>query len=110
MDSKVVGDATSTTLVDASESWVDPLIGVRWIWGFVDKWSLVTRGDIGGFGVGSQLSAQGLALIDWQPFKYVSILAGYRGLYQDYEEGSGSDLFKFEATIHGPLLGVNFRW
>jgi len=102
--------ANGPTLVDASEDWLDPLIGLRWVWGFADKWSLVARGDIGGFGIGSDFSAQGLALIDWQPFKYVSFLAGYRAIYQDYESGSGSDLFRYDATMHGPLLGVNFRW
>ena len=99
-----------TTLVDADEDWLDPIVGLRWIWSFADKWSLVARGDIGGFGIGSDFAAQGLALVDWQPFKYVSFLAGYRAIYQDYESGSGSDLFRFDATMHGPLLGVNFRW
>jgi hypothetical protein len=28
---------------------------------------------------------------------------------QDYEEGSGPDLFKFDATTHGPILNVNFN-
>ncbi len=48
--------------------------------------------------------------IDWKPFKYVSFLGGYRALYQDYENGSGPDLFKIDATFHGPLLGVKFQW
>jgi len=98
------------TLADGDKDWIDPLVGVRWIWGFADKWSLAARFDIGGFGIGSALSTHGLAAIDWQPFKYVSFIAGYRTLYQDYSEGSGADYFKFKATMHGPLLGVNFRW
>jgi len=98
------------TLVDLDKDWIDPLVGIRWIWGFADKWSLAARFDIGGFGIGSALSTHGLAAIDWQPFKYVSFIAGYRALYQDYSEGSGADYFKFKATMHGPLLGVNFRW
>jgi hypothetical protein len=98
------------TLVDASEDWTDPLIGARWIWGFADQWTLIARGDIGGFGIGSDIALQGLALVDWQPFKYVSFLAGYRAIYQDYEDGSGSDRFNYDATMHGPVLGVNFRW
>lgn len=101
---------TGPTLVDVSQDWTDPLIGVRWKWGFADKWTLVTRGDVGGFGIGSDIAIQGLALVDWQPFKYVSFLAGYRAIYQDYEDGSGADLFRFDATMHGPVLGVNFRW
>ena len=98
------------TLVDASEDWTDPLIGMRWKWGFADRWTLVARGDIGGFGIGSDIALQGLALVDWQPFDCVSFLAGYRAIYQDYEDGSGSDRFNYDATMHGPVLGVNFRW
>ena len=109
IDNKLTA-ATGPSLVDASEDWLDPLIGLRWVWGFADKWSLVARGDIGGFGIGSDFAAQGLAVIDWQPFKYVSFLAGYRAIYQDYESGSGQDLFRFDATMHGPVFGINFRW
>ena len=99
-------------LVDADKDWVDPFAGLRWSFNFADQWTLVTRGDVGGIGVGSDIAAQGLAVIDWQPFKYVSFLAGYRALYMDYSEGSlrGRDQFKFEATIHGPVVGINFRW
>ena len=97
-------------LVDADVDWVDPLAGLRWSFHFAEQWTLVARGDVGGFGVGSDFAAQGLALIDWQPFKYVSFLAGYRALYMDYSDGSGRDAFNFDATIHGPVLGINFRW
>ncbi len=105
-----ITDPAGPTLADASESWTDPIIGVRWMWDFAEQWKLVARGDIGGFGVGSDFSWQALALVDWQPFKYVSFLGGYRAIYQDYKEGSGPDLFRFDATMHGPIIGVNFRW
>ena len=77
---------------------------------FADKWKLAGRGDIGGFGVGSDFAWQGLAAVNWQPFKYVSFIGGYRALYQDYEEGSGLDYFRYDVTIHGPVVGLNFRW
>jgi hypothetical protein len=98
------------TVVDVTQDWLDPFIGGRWIWTFTQGWSLIARGDIGGFGVGSDLSWQASGLIEWQPFHYVSFLAGYRALNIDYEDGSGNDFFKFDATVHGPLLGVNFKW
>ncbi len=97
-------------LADDSESWIDPIVGVRWLWDFAEQWKLVARGDIGGFGVGSDFAWQAAALVDWQPFKYVSFIGGYRAIGQDYKEGSGPNFFRFDATIHGPLLGVNFRW
>ncbi len=98
------------TVADNTQDWFDPFIGGRWIWDFAEDWSLVARGDIGGFGAGSDLAWQAVGLVEWQPFQYVSFLGGYRALDVNYEDGSGSDYFKLDATIHGPILGVNFKW
>ncbi len=98
------------TPLSVSQNWVDPIIGARWWWNFADRWGLVLRGDIGGFGVGSDFTWQALALVDWQPFKNVSFVGGYRALYQDFEDNSSSKVFEYEATLHGPLLGVNIKW
>lgn len=97
-------------VVDKSQEWIDPFLGGRWLWNFAEKWSVIARGDIGGFGLGSDLSWQLAGLVEWQPFKYASFLAGYRALDVKYETGSGNDYFKFDATIHGPILGINFKW
>ena len=98
------------TLFDGSKDWTDPLVGARWMWGFADGWSLIARGDIGGFGVGSDFSWHALGLVEWQPWKYASFIAGYRALDVDYKDGSGRDYFNIDATIHGPVIGVNFNW
>lgn len=107
-----IGVLGGPELVDGSQDWIDPLVGGRWIWGFADGWSLVARGDIGGLQVGSDFAWQGLGLVEWQPFKYVAFLAGYRAVGMDYEDGSqrSKDYFKFDATVHGPVLGINFKW
>ena len=98
--------------VDESKSWVDPLVGLRWVWPFAENWALILYGDIGGFGVGSDLTWQGIFRIDWQPWENVALTAGYRALYQDYEDGTRGtrDYFAMDATYHGPLLGIEFRW
>jgi hypothetical protein len=80
------------TPVAVSEDWVDPIVGGRWTVPLSEKVTLITRGDIGGFGAGSDLTWQALALVDWQPWKHASILAGIRALYVDYETGSGLNL------------------
>jgi len=98
------------TVVDKTQDWLDPFIGGRWSWSFAEGWSLIARGDIGGFGVGSDFSWQAIGLVEWKPFEHVSFLAGYRALDINYEDGSGNDYFKFDATVHGPMLGLNFKW
>ena len=93
-----------------NQNWLDPMFGLRWQWKFADKWTLVTRGDIGGFGAGSDFAWSALGFIDWRPWKHVGFLLGYRALYQDYETGSGSKRFHFDATMHGPVAGITFTW
>jgi len=98
---------------DQNVDWIYPLVGMRWGWRFADRWKLLLNGDVGGFGIGgTRLAWQAGGIIDWQPFKYVSFIGGYRAIYQDYEEGSkGSrNYYNFDATMHGPVIGVNFRW
>lgn len=96
--------------VNAVENWWDPLVGGRWIWNFGKQWQFVARGDIGGFGVGSDFTWNASGIFAWQPWKHVAFAAGYRALDQDYESGSGADRYKWDVTMHGPIAGVDFRW
>jgi hypothetical protein len=93
-----------------TEDWVDPIVGIRYIYNFNEKWMLALRGDIGGFGVGSDFTWNAIGLIQWQPWKYAGILAGYRALDQDYETGSGADRFKYDMRLSGPVIAANFVW
>jgi len=95
---------------EGEQDWLDPFVGLRWRWSFTDQLQLSVRGDVGGFGVGSDFSWKAAALLYWQPFKHVGFMGGYQGLYQDYEDGSGRDYFKYDVTMHGPILGINFTW
>lgn len=68
------------------------------------------RGDIGGFGAGSDFTWHVNGLVHFQPWRYVAIIVGYRVLDQDYEEGSGVNRFKYDMRISGPLAGLNIIW
>jgi len=96
--------------VDQRKDWVDPYIGLRWRWKFAAKWGSRLRGDIGGFGVGSDLTWNLAALVDFKPWEHVGLFGGYRALYQDYSTGSGNNKFEFDATMHGPVLGLDITW
>jgi len=98
--------------VGGSRDWVDPLIGARLKWNLSDKWSMVLRGDIGGFGLGSasdltwDLNAG--AFYNFTDSFFMG--AGYRILDIDKESGSGSDKFVYDVTMNGPWLAAGFTF
>jgi len=94
--------------IDKTQDWWDAMIGGRYIWTINEKWNFMARGDVGFFG--SDLTWNVIGLFEFQPWKHVSLLAGYRYMDIDYEDGSGANLFKYDMIMHGPLLGVNIVW
>jgi hypothetical protein len=96
--------------VDQRKDWIDPYLGLRWKWPLGEKWALRLRTDFGGFGVGSRITWNGVGLVDFKPWKHVGFFGGYRALYQDYSTGSGKHRFSYDATMHGPALGLNITW
>jgi hypothetical protein len=103
-----IGNVPQTS--SQTENWVDPIIGALYNWNITDKWQLMIRGDIGGFSVGSNFTWNAVGLINFKVWKYGSIMAGYRALYQNYKDGSGIDEFKYDVTMHGPILAFNIYW
>ena len=102
-----------STVVDKRQDWVDPIVGARVFLDLTDDLSLVFRGDIGGFGVGSDFTwnVAGLLFYDFDLFgKDASVVAGYRVLDQDFEDGSGANKFAYDVTTHGPVLGMVIRF
>jgi hypothetical protein len=99
--------------LESKQEWWDPIVGVRYKWQISEKWKLTLRGDIGvGFGVGdtSDSTWNFVGLIYFQPWKHVGFLGGYRALDVDYETGTGTNQFKYDMLMHGPLIAVNITW
>ena len=55
--------------VDQRKDWVDPYLGLRWQWKFAEKWGTRLRGDIGGFGIGSDITWNLVGMVDFKPWK-----------------------------------------
>ena len=72
--------------------------------------ALKLRGDVGGFGVGSDFTWQVYPYLDWRFAKWGSLQAGYRWLYMDYETGSGADRFAYDMMNQGVQLGFTFHF
>lgn len=95
---------------DAGKSWIDPLVGVHVFTPLSERWWLGLRGDIGGFGVGSELAWQAYADIGWKASDLVSIILGYRAIDMDYESDYRRLPVGLDLLISGPQLGVAFTF
>jgi hypothetical protein len=93
-----------------SKSWVDPFIGARVRLEMTPTWDFQLRGDIGGFGVGSQFSWNLVALIGHRFSLFgtsAEAIAGFKALDQDYQTGSGNRAFRWNNILWGPVLGLS---
>lgn len=95
-------------------SWIDPIVGLRLRHQFAPGHELTLSGDVGGFDVGSQSSWQAIGAYRWTFAKTNNVtwsgLLGYRALYVDYAEGSGTTLYAFDMLQHGPIVGLSARF
>jgi hypothetical protein len=89
-----------------SKEWVDPLVGLAIQYQFDKHWFVNATGDIGGFGLGSKLTSQGLLTIGYRWTDNVSTSIGYRVLYTDYQKGG----FTYNTTMHGVFLGLGVHF
>jgi len=92
--------------VGSDTSWVDPIIGIRGQADLGDHWFFRYNGDIGGFGVSSELTWQAFAGVGYRVSESVAVAVGYRGLGVDYNEGS----FSLDSVTHGPVIGLEVRF
>jgi hypothetical protein len=94
----------------ADRTWTDPIVGVRWTPRLREDWGLSLRGDIGGFGVDSDLTWQVRAMVTYDFTDHISVGAGFRALDYDFEEGEDLSRFAYDVTSAGAEIGVGFRF
>ena len=94
------------------ESWVDPIIGLRWTTPLSERWKLRLRGDVGGFSIGSSFTWSGSATTIFRMTERLDLQIGYRVLDVDYDNGKAPDngFFEYNTTTHGPLLGLQIKF
>ncbi|MDR9403436.1 MAG: hypothetical protein RI580_08350 [Halothece sp. Uz-M2-17] len=89
-----------------SNTLVEPMIGGRARWNLSDNLGVLAVANFSGFGIGTNISIESYAGIDWLFSGNTSMTATYRLTYINYDEDdSGLDIFQ-----HGPALGVKFRF
>lgn len=97
-----------------SVDWLDPVIGARVRYAVAPGHEIFLRGDIGGFGVGSNFSWQAVGGYGFDFGTYQGItfsgVIGYRALSVDYAQGEGRRRYEFDLIQHGPILGISARF
>ena len=104
-----------------TQDWWDPIVGATATVPVGRTISVALRGDVGGFGIGSDLTWQAHPYLDWTFMPTASLQAGYRWLDVDYEherpiegrniawEGDGYHNFRWDVLSQGPQIGVTVR-
>jgi hypothetical protein len=95
---------TNTLNFSGSQSWVDPLVGGRITGILTPKMGVTVGGDVGGWGVGSQIDYQAFGLLGYRIKPALALQAGYRYLYFDRRRASGAYL---DVATSGVLFGVS---
>jgi hypothetical protein len=112
VDLQVVGGGPLGEIIaaGADESWVDPVIGLRYAVPLGARWELVAKGGVGGFGVGSDFAWETTAFAGWNLTEHASLLFGFRWFDVDYEDGSGTNRLVYDVGLGGPSAGFTWRF
>lgn len=96
------------TLPEAStsETWVDPVVGLRTTYALTDRISVQGLADIGGFGVGSEFQWEVTARVGYAVNDRWTLAAGWRHLEVDVDRGR----LDLKVTLTGPFLAVDFTF
>lgn len=92
--------------ISGSKGWVDPIIGFRARYNLTENIYLAAKGDVGGFGVGSDLSWQAFGALGYQLTNHWSSELGYKYLSVDYAKGG----FVFDAAMAGLFVGLKYSF
>ena len=106
---KEIGGETIPISADMSETWVDPIILIRLTGDIKNKWQFQFRGDVGGFGIGSDFAYQAQGMVGYSFIRWFQLTAGYRILGMNYDKGEGENRFRYDMNIFGPMIKLGFN-
>lgn len=92
--------------LSGSHDFTDPIIAARGNLTLGPDWSAIVYGDLGGFGLGSERSAQLLGTVNYRARDGLYLSVGYRHLMVDYRK----DGARFDLQLGGPLLGMTLKF
>lgn len=93
-----------------TEEWIDPTLVMRATWPLGGRWSLQARGNVGGFGVGSDLMWQLAAHLHYRAAEKWLFSFGYRVIDIDYDQGRDSGRFVYDVRTFGPEMRLGYTF
>lgn len=90
----------------AEVDFIDPIVAARANVSLGSGLSTLLYGDLGGFGIGSDLTAQVVGTLNARVSRQLWLSAGYRYLLVDYEKNG----FEVNSRLGGPLLGITLTF
>jgi hypothetical protein len=91
---------------DRKKTEIGPVIASRVRFPLSDKWGVAVYGDLGGFGVGADLSWQLLGTVQYEISDHWRLAAGWR--HFSAKQGKGD--WDVHIKLDGPILGATYRF
>ena len=98
---KVLGGVST-----ANKIWTDPFVGAIYYLPLNEKFSMTFRGDLGGFGIESDMAVNFETVVRYQFNDMFSAKLGYRYLKVTFDE----DSFVYGIGLSGFLFGLGIRF
>lgn len=99
-------DVNNNNLINLDENFVDPFVGVRFS-NFWNKFGIDGRFDVGGFGVGSEISYKYNLIAAYKFSKLFMLEFGYQAFNPFYDNGKN---LVYDLSSEGFLFGFNFSF
>jgi hypothetical protein len=91
---------------DRSKTSVAPVVGARFRAPLGERWGLAAYGDLGGFGLTSDLTWQLMGTVQYGIGNHWRVAAGYRHVAAKIDKGD-TDI---HLTLSGPIIGFSYRF
>jgi hypothetical protein len=92
-----------------SKTFLDPILITRLTTDIEGKWLFQFRGDLGGFGIGSDFTWQLQGYAGYRFSKLFQLSAGYRILGINYDDGEHRERFILDLHEFGPVIRLGFN-
>jgi hypothetical protein len=96
--------------IKVGDSWMHPMVGLRYTGSFSERWSFRARADYGYEG-SDNTALNGGAYLDYRFRDWGSVFFGYRYIDIDFDNRSSRfDQYGFNGDEQGPVLGLNLHF